>query len=179
MSYIWVEPFLISLARQGVITQAARDAGVTRQYVYELRDSDGTFARRWDDALEQHYDKLEAELLHRATHGHEEPLTYQGQFTYVRDFDAIDPETGNPYLAMQAPVKRDPDGNPVIATIKKKADTLLMFALKGRRKRTYADRTELTGADGAPVEIDATTRRARLAAILAKAQQRKDFSDIA
>ena len=179
MQATWVKPFLISLARQGVITQAAQDAAITRQTVYNLRDSDAEFAAAWNDALEQHYDKLEAELLHRATNGHDEPLTYQGQFTYVRDFGAIDPETGQTYPAMQAPIKRDPDGNPVIATIKKKSDSLLQFALKGRRKTTYADRTELTGADGAPVEIDATTRRARIAAILAKAEQRKSFEDIA
>jgi hypothetical protein len=56
--------------------------------------------------------------------------------------------------------------------------------LKGRRKKVYADRTELTGADGGPVaQVDETAKAARVAQLLAVAQQRKaqqdEFGDLA
>lgn len=54
------------------------------------------------------------------------------------------------------------------------SDALLALILKGRRKRVYADRTELTGAEGAPVAVDDTTRSARVAQLMALAQQRKE-----
>lgn len=55
------------------------------------------------------------------------------------------------------------------------SDTLLIALLKGRKKHIYADRTELTGADGEPLggAVDETAKAARLAALLnlAKARQ--------
>lgn len=62
----------------------------------------------------------------------------------------------------------------------KKSDAMLSLILKGRRKAVYAERTELTGADGAPLDAaDDTARAARLAALLALAQARKDADDLA
>jgi len=37
----------------------------------------------------------------------------------------------------------------------KKSDNLLMFLLKARRPEVYKDRTELTGANGGPVQVQA------------------------
>lgn len=67
------------------------------------------------------------------------------------------------------------------------SDALLALILKGRRKKLYAERTELTGADGGPVaHVDETTKAARVAQLLAIAQRRKaeqaeedDFGDLA
>ena len=64
------------------------------------------------------------------------------------------------------------------------SDALMSLVLKGRRKKIYADRTELTGADGGPVvQVDETTRSARVAQLLALAERRKqeqqDFGDLA
>jgi hypothetical protein len=55
------------------------------------------------------------------------------------------------------------------------SDSLLALLLKGRRKKVFADRTELTGADGGPVkqELDDTARAARIAQLVAVAQARK------
>lgn len=61
----------------------------------------------------------------------------------------------------------------------KKSDAMLALVLKGRRKSVYADRTEITGADGAPLAIkDETTRAARIAHLLEQAQLRKIADDI-
>lgn len=40
----------------------------------------------------------------------------------------------------------------LVGTERVYSDTLLALVLKGRRKKVYADRTELTGADGGPVK---------------------------
>lgn len=55
------------------------------------------------------------------------------------------------------------------------SDSLLLAILKGYKKETYSERTELTGANGEPLggAVDETTKAARLAALLnlAKARQ--------
>ena len=55
------------------------------------------------------------------------------------------------------------------------SDAMLALILKGRRKKVYADRTELTGADGGPMlqQVDDTTRSARVAQLMALAEARK------
>lgn len=55
-------------------------------------------------------------------------------------------------------------------------DTRKWFLSKMAPKK-YGDRTamELTGADGGPIEINDTERAAKIAAILASAQARKEF----
>lgn len=59
------------------------------------------------------------------------------------------------------------------------SDSLLALVLKGRRKQVYADRTELTGADGGPVAtVDATQRAARAATLLKLAAARRALDDI-
>jgi hypothetical protein len=58
------------------------------------------------------------------------------------------------------------------------SDALMALILKGRRKKVYADRTELTGADGGPVaQVDETAKAARVAQLMALAQRRKDEAD--
>jgi hypothetical protein len=187
----WVAPFLASLRHQGVIAQAARDAGIGYSTAYALRERDADFAAAWTDALEESYDSLEAELLRRAVLGTAEPVVYQGQLTYelerdaagnvvVEQYDTGTTDTdGDPVLAMRPKMMLDDKGRPVPLVVRKKSDALLMFALKGRRKKVYAERTELTGADGGPVELDDTARAARVAQLIALGQQRAEHGDIA
>jgi hypothetical protein len=66
----------------------------------------------------------------------------------------------------------------LVGTERVYSDSLLSLILKGRRKQVYADRTELTGADGGPVALDSNARAARVAALLAVAQARKALDDI-
>jgi len=58
--------------------------------------------------------------------------------------------------------------------VRRYSDTLLIFLLKGAMPEKYRDnsRLEMTGADGGPVEISDADRAARLAGLLALAQQR-------
>lgn len=70
----------------------------------------------------------------------------------------------------------------VTDTMKRYSDTLLVFLLKGGKPDKYRERssTELTGANGGPVQITDTERVARVQAILAaaKARQDDDASDL-
>lgn len=64
----------------------------------------------------------------------------------------------------------------VCGSIREYSDTLSIFLLKAHKPAKYRDNTrmELTGADGGPVQMDDNTAAARLAKLMALAQQRKD-----
>lgn len=186
----WVVPFLQQLAIDGNVSRAARVAAVSSTQVYALRKQDADFAEAWRIALEDAGDNLVAEARRRAVDGVNEPIVYQGSFSYEYERDdegslvierydtgEIDKE-GKPVMGSR-PKVLIVDGRPVVATVNKKSDSLLALLLKGFKKQMFADRTELTGAEGEPVAIDESTRAARIAQIMALAQQRKDFSDLA
>ena len=173
MSRPWQAAFLANLRTSGVLARACEAANVSYAAQAAARKTDADFAAAVVDAFEESYDVLEAELLRRAVGGVEEPIVYQGTLTYLRDVGGLpDPITG------LHPLLLDADGNPRVLTVNKKSDSLLMFALKGRRKAYSTERTELTGADGAPVAIDSSTRAARIADLMATAAKRKDVDDL-
>ena len=62
------------------------------------------------------------------------------------------------------------------------SDTLLLAILKGHKKSVYAERTELTGANGGPLvdgkEMDDTAKAARVAALMSLAAARKMIEDL-
>lgn len=61
-------------------------------------------------------------------------------------------------------------------SVRKYSDTLAIFLLKAHDPDKYREssRMELTGANGGPVQISDAERAAKVAAILASAQARKD-----
>lgn len=73
------ERFLKILAASGIVTPAAKGAGVSRFTVYRYRDIDPDFARRWREAEEAYADALEKEAYRRAVIGTLEPVFYQGE----------------------------------------------------------------------------------------------------
>lgn len=188
----WVSPFLEQLAIDGNVSRSCRDIAVSTTTVYALRKTDGDFAAAWDQAVEDSSDELEAEARRRAVKGVEEPVVYQGQLTPVWERNRDGTPVMETYIATgadgvetphQRPVQAlDPNGRPLWLTVTKYSDPLLALLLKGRRKRVFADRTELTGADGGPVNLDESTRVARVAQLLALANARaagEDFTDLA
>jgi hypothetical protein len=60
----------------------------------------------------------------------------------------------------------------IVGTKQTYSDGLLQFLLKGRRREVYGDKQEITGADGAPLQIDTTTRATRVSQLMALATQR-------
>lgn len=72
----WRQAFLAALAKEGVVSEAARKAKVCRTYVYEVREADATFAAAWDDAIQQAVDALELVAIRRARKKSDRLLAY-------------------------------------------------------------------------------------------------------
>jgi len=183
----WVVPFLRALAVGCTVVDACAHAGISSASAYNLRKTDADFAEAWRLALEDSTDELERVARSRAIHGTQEPVVYQGQLTPVferdengdivmdeREVPGVNKD-GEPVVRVeQVPRQaRNPDGSLRWLTITKHDNGLLQFMLKGRRKDVFGtDRTEVTGRDGAPLQVDDVARRARIAAIVAAAQDR-------
>lgn len=75
----WREVFLQALARAPIVTVAARIAGVSRARALEARAADAGFARRWEEAMEEGVDELEAAAFRSAVYGEEKPVYHQGE----------------------------------------------------------------------------------------------------
>jgi hypothetical protein len=65
----WQNAFLVALENTGSVTAAAEAAKISRVTVYQNRRDDPAFSQRWDHALEQSADALEAEARTRAFAG--------------------------------------------------------------------------------------------------------------
>jgi len=173
--YPWTHAFLKALAETGVISTAARAAHVSTSAVNARRKQDPDFEEAFMQAVEDSIDLLDHAARSRALHGVQEPVVYQGALTPVFEVD----EDGQPVLDIvtgRAVQAKNPDGTPKFLTITKYSDSLLMFVLKGNRRRLYGDKTEVTGAGGGPIVMDETKKASRIAALLALARDRKDIA---
>lgn len=73
----WKETFLSRLRKSPNVTAAARAAGYSRQWMYELREREENFAKAWDEALSESLDTAEGELYRRAVRGVVKRVYYQ------------------------------------------------------------------------------------------------------
>ncbi len=62
----WWRPFLTALSATGNVSAACRAVGVGRRLVYKHRERFPRFASRWDDAVDEAIDHMEAEVFRRA-----------------------------------------------------------------------------------------------------------------
>ena len=65
----WRPAFLRALAVTGVVTTAARNAGVERKTAYRARNSNLAFARQWDNALDEALDAVEQAVMRASIEG--------------------------------------------------------------------------------------------------------------
>jgi phage terminase small subunit len=112
----WQERFITHLARHGNASAAAKHAGVSRNFAYQHKREDTTFAAAWADAIEQYIELLETEADRRAVKGLRRLKFYQG--------DVIKDDKGKAYEEREY------------------SDTLLMFRLKALAPDKYRERTE-------------------------------------
>ena len=83
----WRPVFLDLLRRMGNVSLAAKTVGHSRNAVYRARAKSETFARQWDDAIEEACDVLEAEARRRAFSGVDEPVFHKGEVVgHVRKY---------------------------------------------------------------------------------------------
>lgn len=139
----WRPIYLEALRNVPVIRHACEAAGVDRATAWRARQADPEFAAAETEALEEGVDRAEQEAFRRAVVGFEEPVMHQGRLQYV--YERYETEDGEERFRLVL----DANGQPVPLTVRKHSDALLAMYLKGRRKSVYAERKELTGADGA------------------------------
>jgi hypothetical protein len=72
------EKFLAALREVPNVSRAARLIGMSRRYMYEVREVDAEFAQEWDDAVEVGCDAIEEEAHRRAAKGTLKPVFYKG-----------------------------------------------------------------------------------------------------
>jgi hypothetical protein len=179
MSY-YTHAFLDALRATGVVSRACRVVGVSSAEIARRRKTDGDFDAAFENAMEDATDTLEGEARRRAVEGIEEPIVYQGSLSPVWERGEageliLEPSSNGETRPVQA---RNEDGSLKWLTVRKFSDPMLMFLLKGNRVKYGTERTELTGKGGEPLTIDATARAARVAALLALAQNRKTSTNV-
>lgn len=143
--------FLAALAEKGTLKAACAAAQIDRSLPHLWR-KDPDFAPRYLAAMEEFADSLEEEALRRGRDGYDEPLTYQGAFSYL--YRDVRDDEGNLVLDVNGqPIQemvRDSNGEPVKASVRKYSDALLARQLEARVKG-YARKTEVSGPDGEPL----------------------------
>lgn len=183
----WRDAFLAALREWPVVAHACQAVGIERSTAYRAREADEAFAKAWDEAQEDGIDRAEMEAFRRGVVGFEEPVVYKGSIPPL--MAPVFDDDGKPVIdeltktQKWAPVLDD-KGRPVPLTVRKHSDALLALVLKARRKAYSTERTELTGAEGGPVQTDDAARAARVAQLMALAERRRasaadDFSDLA
>ncbi|WP_199734392.1 hypothetical protein [Aquitalea palustris] len=169
--------FCAALAETAQVSKACAAVGISRVTAYAWRKELPEFRDAWDHALKVGVSVLEDEAIRRAVEGVDDPLVHQGQFTPLFD-PVLDPDGSHALDEKGSPryqQRLDANGNPMVATVKKYSDTLLIFTLKAHAPEKYRDNTsiELTGKGGGPVQLDDGAAAARLAALIARAAARK------
>jgi hypothetical protein len=143
----WKPAYLAALRELPVIKHACEAAGVDRTTAWRAREADEAFAEAEREAMEEGIDRAEAEAFRRGVVGFEEPVIDKGRLAYRYEryeVEDIDGHKEEKYRLML-----DDKGQPIPLTVRKHSDAMLGLVLKGRRKSVYADRKEITGADGA------------------------------
>jgi hypothetical protein len=75
---LWRAAFISALSVHGNVTVAADQTGITRQWAYNVRNSDEAFKAEWDAALEEASDRIEYAAYTRAVDGLEKGIYYKG-----------------------------------------------------------------------------------------------------
>lgn len=112
----------------GNISQACKVCKIGRTAIYEWRDADPLFAAKLATAIERGIDETEDEAHRRAMLGYDEPIVYQGEIQKVRG---------------------------KVQTVKRFSDYLLARYLAAKRAAWRVGRTEITGAEGEPLQNNA------------------------
>jgi hypothetical protein len=81
------ERFLRALTEGQTVSVAAKLAGYVRRTVYDWKRDDPEFTSRWQDAVDEAVDRLEAEADRRGVEGTLRPVFWKGvEVGHVREF---------------------------------------------------------------------------------------------
>lgn len=137
--------FCAALAETCNVGRACAAVGISRYTAYLWRKEIPEFAERWEEAMRAGLLALEDEAHRRAFEGVEDPLTHQGQFTYL--YRVKRDENGAPVLDAQGNEVQEPvldeQGNHKVAAVRKYSDTLAIFLLKAHDPEKYRENSKL------------------------------------
>lgn len=178
----WHDAFLNALREMPVLAHACDVVGIARSTAWRHMQADPDFNAEVEEAMEAGVDRAEKEAFRRGMTGYEEPVIDKGRLMYRQERYEVEDINGKKHEQWR--MMLDEHGQPIPLTVRKHSDGLLSLVLKGRRKKVYSDRTEITGADGGALKLgDETARSARVAQLLALARERKieadEFGDLA
>lgn len=165
----WKPAYLAALREIPVMKHACEAAGIDRTTVWRLRKDDEAFAEAEQEAMEEGVDRAEKEAFRRGIVGFEEPVIDKGRLAYRYERYEVEDIDGNKEERWR--ICLDENGQPIPLTVRKHSDAMLGLVLKGRRKSVYAERKELTGADGAALPAAQV--------IIATGVPSDDFGDLA
>jgi hypothetical protein len=143
--------FLASYVVTASILKAAKAAKVNRSLHYRWLKEDDEYKIAFAAAYLEAGDSLEDEAVRRAHEGIQEPLIYQGNFSYkqrvVKDAAGVD-------VLIAGKQQFENYGKPLC--VNTKSDTLLMFLLKGFKREKYRENAslEVSGPDGGPIPLE-------------------------
>ena len=120
-------PFLRRIAQGDGITEAAEALGICRSTHNKWLKEDPTYKARYDEAIDEKVDRLEAIADHRATVG-------RLRKRFHKDEPIIDPATGEQYVEYEP------------------SDNLLMFRLKALRPEVYRESVTMIQATGISIQ---------------------------
>lgn len=129
--------FLANYIECGNVSTAAFVAGVSRSVPYGWREHNPDFAAAFADAQQTRADRLEQEVYRRAVEG-----------VVKHKFD----RHGQPLLRPGATLD---DSHPYYEE-REYSDTLLLRLCEKTETGSWIRRTQLTGAEGGPLQLDAT-----------------------
>lgn len=137
--------FCAALSETCNVGRACTAVGISRYTAYKWRKDMPDFAKAWDEAMAIGVSALEDEAHRRAFEGVPDPLTHQGQFTYLYR-EKLD-ENGEPVrdadgIPVREPVL-DENGEHKVAAVRKYSDTLAIFLLKAHNPEKYRERQDL------------------------------------
>lgn len=118
--------FLRCYAETGSVTRAAAAAKIHRSIHYRRMGADEKYKAAFQAAQRIAVEVLEDEAVRRAVEGVDEPVVFQGAFSYP---SGRDEKTGQ-YIA--------PSKSPL--AIRKYSDSLLQFLLRGAKPEKYRER---------------------------------------
>lgn len=106
--------FLAELEKRGIVSDAAKLAGLNRATFYQWRDADPEFAAEWTEALEKAIERAERAAYERGVEGWDEPVFGR--------------------------VGKDEDGQ--VGIIRKYSDTMLTLILKANKPEKYREKVD-------------------------------------
>jgi hypothetical protein len=135
--------FLAAFVEAASVTVAAEAVGIDRSLHYQWLDSDPEYVKAFEQARRRAAQEIEDDAIQWARRGAFEPIVYQGAFSYPQKWDEslekwIDDKTQPPL------------------GVYRRSEGLMLRVLKAFNPERYGDKTEVTGANGAPIEASLT-----------------------